>query len=189
MEKRVVIADDESIIRLDLKEILEADNYLVVGEAANGDDALELIRTLEPDLALLDIKMPGLDGIEVAKAVQGGSTHVVLLKAFSQRSLIVSARDAGVVAYLVKPFRSSEILPKLAALLNPHADIIDIAEPGVADDKIETREIVQRAKEILMRERGLDEPAAFELIQQSAMRARTRMRDVAQQILKGEFVG
>ena len=189
MEKRVVIADDESIIRLDLKEILEADNYLVVGEAANGDDALELIRTLQPDLALLDIKMPGLDGIEVAKAAQGGSTQVVLLTAFSQRSLIESARDAGVVAYLVKPFRSSEILPKLAALLNPHADIIDIAEPGVADDKIETREIVQRAKEIVMRERGLDEPAAFELIQQSAMRARTRMRDVAQQILKGEFVG
>lgn len=189
MEKRVVIADDESIIRLDLKEILESDNYLVVGEAANGDDALAMIESLQPDLALLDVKMPGLDGIAVANAVKGGSTQVVLLTAFSQRALIESARDAGVVAYLVKPFRSSEILPKLAALLNPFAEVGEMADPTVADDKIETREIVQRAKEQLMRERGLDEPAAFELIQHSAMRARTRMRDVAQQILKGEFVG
>jgi response regulator NasT len=189
MEKRVVIADDESIIRLDLKEILESDNYLVVGEAANGDDALAMINEFKPDLALLDIKMPGLDGIAVAKAVQGSETQVVLLTAFSQRSLIESARDAGVVAYLVKPFRSSEILPKLAAIVNPHGDHTEIAEPGIADDKIETREIVQRAKETLMRERGLDEPAAFELIQQSAMRGRTRMRDIAQQILKGDFVG
>jgi len=189
MDKRVVIADDESIIRLDLKEILEGDGYLVVGEAATGDDALELIRTLEPDLALLDVKMPGIDGIEVAQAVKGGSTKVVLLTAFSQRALIESAREAGVVAYLVKPFRSSEILPKLAAIVNPAALAPDVAEAPSVDDKIETREIVQRAKETLMKERGLDEPAAFEIIQQSAMRARTRMRDVAQQILKGEFVG
>lgn len=189
MDKRVVIADDESIIRLDLKEILEGDGYLVVGEAATGDDALELIRSLEPDLALLDVKMPGIDGIEVARAVKGGSTQVVLLTAFSQRTLIENAREAGVVAYLVKPFRSSEILPKLAAIVNPTAITPKKAENPSVDDKIETREIVQKAKETLMRERGLDEPAAFEIIQQSAMRARTRMRDIAQQILKGEFVG
>ena len=102
MEKRVVIADDESIIRLDLKEILESDNYLVVGEAANGDDALAMINEFKPDLALLDIKMPGLDGIAVAKAVQGSETQVVLLTAFSQRSLIESARDAGVASALNK---------------------------------------------------------------------------------------
>ena len=190
MEKRVVIADDESIIRLDLKEILESDGYLVVGEAARGDDALALIQEHRPDLALLDVKMPGLDGIEVSRAVKDTATVVVLLTAFSQRSLIENARDAGVAAYLVKPFRSSEILPKLAAILNPA-----LIEPLVAtdslgaDDKIETREIVQRAKELLMTQRGLDEPAAFEVIQQSAMRARIRMRDVAQQILRGEFVG
>ena len=190
MNKRVVIADDESIIRLDLKEILEGDEYLVVGEAARGDDALALIREFEPDLALLDIKMPGLDGIEVARQVKDSQTMVVLLTAFSQRSLIESARDAGVVAYLVKPFRSSEILPKLAALMNPTAVAPQRpSEIPHVDDKIETREIVQRAKELLMVERGLDEPAAFEVIQQSAMRARTRMRDVAQQILKGEFLG
>jgi len=187
--RRVVIADDESIIRLDLKEILEDDGYLVVGEAARGDDALAIIKEHEPDLALLDIKMPGLDGIEVAAALPGTKTVVVLLTAFSQRALIESARDAGVAAYLVKPFRSSEILPKLAAILDPAASQPLLADAPRADDKIETREIVQRAKERLMAERGMDEPAAFEVIQQSAMRARTRMRDVAQQILKGEFVG
>ena len=188
MDKRVVIADDESIIRLDLKEILEDDGYVVVGEAATGDDALTLIREFQPDLALLDVKMPGIDGIEVARQIQGGSTRVVLLTAFSQRSLIESARDAGVVAYLVKPFRSSEILPKLASIINPTTSDAPSAAATV-DDKIETREIVQMAKERLMEERGLDEPAAFELIQQSAMKARTRMRDVASTILRGEFVG
>ena len=190
MDKRAVIADDESIIRLDLKEILEGDGYLVVGEAARGDDALAMIQKLEPDLALLDVKMPGLDGIEVARQLKGSRTVVVLLTAFSQRTLIESARDAGVVAYLVKPFRSSEILPKLAAILNPRVENApQVAEARNIDDKIETREIVQRAKELLMKERGLDEPAAFEVIQQSAMRGRTRMRDIVQQILKGEFVG
>lgn len=190
MDKRAVIADDESIIRLDLKEILEGDGYLVVGEAARGDDALAMIRELEPDLALLDIKMPGLDGIEVAREVKGSKTVVVLLTAFSQRSLIESAREAGVAAYLVKPFRSSEILPKLAAILNPStAEPLVKAEAHNVDEKIETREIVREAKEFLMKERGLDEPAAFEVIQQSAMRGRTRMRDIAQQILKGEFLG
>jgi two-component system, response regulator PdtaR len=190
MDKRAVIADDESIIRLDLKEILEGDGYLVVGEAARGDDALAMIKELEPDLALLDVKMPGLDGIEVARELKGSSTVVVLLTAFSQRTLIESARDAGVVAYLVKPFRSSEILPKLAAILNPAVDAPTAAtevSPRRRQDR--DREIVQRAKEMLMAERGLDEPAAFEIIQQSAMRGRTRMRDVAQQIIKGEFVG
>ena len=191
MNKRVVIADDESIIRLDLKEILEADGYLIVGEAARGDDALTMIKEFEPDLALLDVKMPGLDGIEVARQLRGSSTKVVLLTAFSQRSLIEDARDAGVVAYLVKPFRSSELLPKLAALLSPMnpVDPVVASVAHVVDDKIETREMVQRAKERLMAQRGLDEPAAFEVIQQSAMRARTRMRDVAQQILNGDFVG
>jgi len=189
MDKRVVIADDESIIRLDLKEILEADGYLVVGEAARGDDALTMIRELKPDLAILDVKMPGLDGIEVASQIKDLGITVVLLTAFSQRALIESARDAGVVAYLVKPFRSSELLPKLAAILNP-LEIENV--PAVAasvDDKIETRDIVQRAKEKLMTDRSLSEPDAFEIIQQSAMKTRSRMRDVAQLILKGEFVG
>ncbi len=189
MDKRVVIADDESIIRLDLKEILEADGYLVVGEAARGDDALAMIQELKPDLALLDVKMPGLDGIEVARSIKDLGITVVLLTAFSQRALIESARDAGVVAYLVKPFRSSELLPKLASILNPlNTEKETVASPSV-DDKIETRDIVQRAKEKLMSDRNLSEPDAFEAIQQSAMKTRSRMRDVAQLILKGEFVG
>ena len=147
MDKRVVIADDESIIRLDLKEILEGDGYLVVGEAARGDDALAMIKDLRPDLALLDVKMPGLDGIQVARELKDSDVTVVLLTAFSQRSLIESARDAGVVAYLVKPFRSSEILPKLASLLSPGADAVHHVEVANVEDKIETREIVQKAKE------------------------------------------
>ncbi len=189
MSATVFIADDESIIRLDLKEILESAGYDVVGEASRGDEALEMIRQLEPDLALLDIKMPGLDGIEVANKVQDLRTTVVLLTAFSQRDLIEAARDAGVVAYLVKPFRSAELLPKLAALLNqaqPAAP--EPVEARNADDKIETREIVQHAKERLMADRGIDEPAAFELIQQTAMRSRSRMRDIAQQILRGDAI-
>jgi response regulator NasT len=149
-----------------------------------------MIKELEPDLALLDVKMPGLDGIEVARQLKGLNTVVVLLTAFSQRNLIESAREAGVAAYLVKPFRSSEILPKLAAIMNPGlVEPHQAAEASHVDEKIETRELVQLAKAVLMSERGLDEPAAFEFIQQSAMRGRTRMRDIAQRILKGEFVG
>jgi two-component system, response regulator PdtaR len=178
----VVIADDESIIRLDLKEILETAGYAVVGEAARGDEAVDLIRRHHPDLALLDIKMPGLDGIEVAQLVREEDTMIVLLTAFSQRDLIESARDAGVSSYLVKPFRKDELLPKLASLLAPGAT----PPPVAVDDKIETREIVERAKATLMAARGIDEPAAFELIQQTAMRSRSRMRDVAQRVLDGE---
>ncbi len=189
MDKRVVIADDESIIRLDLKEILESDGYLVVGEAARGDDALALIEEHKPHLALLDVKMPGMDGIEVASRVKGTGVTVVLLTAFSQRALIDAARDAGVAAYLVKPFRGSEILPKLASILQPSPAGSATSSSAQVEDKIETREIVQQAKELLMSQRGIDEPSAFELIQQTAMKGRVRMRDVAQQIIRGEFVG
>jgi len=185
----VFIADDESIIRLDLKEILESAGYDVVGEAARGDDAVTAIRELKPDLALLDIKMPGLDGVEVARQISDLDTLVVLLTAFSQRDLIENARDAGVVAYLVKPFRSAELLPKIASILNRTAPSApEPVEHRQVEDKIETREIVQHAKERLMADRGIDEPAAFELIQRTAMRSRSRMRDVAQSVLRGEAI-
>jgi AmiR/NasT family two-component response regulator len=181
---RVVIADDESIIRLDLKEILESAGYDVVGEASRGDDAEQLIRDLLPDLALLDVKMPGLDGIEVARLVSSLPVTVVLLTAFSQRDLIESARDAGVSAYLVKPFRSAELLPKLSAILH-HADAP--AEPSVEgrvmDDKIEARELVQRAKVLIMSTLEVDEPEAFDAIQRSAMKSRRRMGEVAADVL------
>ena len=181
---RVVIADDESIIRLDLKEILESAGYDVVGEAARGDDAEQLIRDLLPDLALLDVKMPGLDGIEVARLVEPLPVTVVLLTAFSQRDLIESARDAGVSAYLVKPFRSAELLPKLAAILNqaePATD--DHAEVKVMDDKIEARELVQRAKAVIMEKLQVDEPEAFDAIQRAAMKSRRRMGEIAAEVI------
>jgi response regulator NasT len=181
---RVVIADDESIIRLDLKEILESAGYDVVGEASRGDDAEQLIRDLLPDLALLDVKMPGLDGIEVARLVSSLPVTVVLLTAFSQRDLIESARDAGVSAYLVKPFRSAELLPKLSAILNRvDAPAEPVAEVRVMDDKIEARELVQRAKSLIMTTMGLDEPEAFDAIQRTAMKSRRRMGDVAADVL------
>jgi len=181
---RVVIADDESIIRLDLKEILESAGYDVIGEAARGDDAEQLIRDLLPDLALLDVKMPGLDGIEVARLVQPLPVTVVLLTAFSQRDLIESARDAGVSAYLVKPFRSAELLPKLAAILNQAEPTEDShVEVKVMDDKIEAREMVQRAKAVIMAKLEMDEPEAFDLIQRSAMKSRRRMGEVAADVL------
>lgn len=186
MSATVVIADDEAIIRLDLKEMLEGAGYDVVGEAARGDEAKELIETLRPNLALLDVKMPGLDGIEVAQAVRGQGTTVVLLTAFSQRDLIEGARDAGVTAYLVKPFRRAELLPKLAAILHPETAATPPPEGRPVEDKIETRDVVQRAKERLMADRHLDEPSAFELIQQTAMRTRSRMRDVAEAVLRGD---
>jgi response regulator NasT len=181
---RVVIADDESIIRLDLKEILESAGYDVVGEASRGDDAEQLIRDLLPDLALLDVKMPGLDGIEVARLVSSLPVTVVLLTAFSQRDLIESARDAGVSAYLVKPFRSAELLPKLSAILNRvDAPSEPAAEVRIMDDKIEARELVQRAKSLIMTTLGIDEPDAFDAIQRTAMKSRRRMGDVAADVL------
>ena len=159
MPRRVVIAEDEAIIRLDLKEILESEGYEVVGEAARGDDALEIIANTLPDLAILDIKMPGMDGIEVARRVVGEhKVPVLILTAFSQRNLIEEARDAGVAAYLVKPFQSAEIVPTIEVALarfSEHRAIEDEASPsgdGPAsiEDKLETRRVVDRAKAVLM---------------------------------------
>ena len=187
---RVVIADDEAIIRLDLKELLTSAGYIVVGEAATGTDARAAIERERPDLAILDVKMPGADGVEVAREVAPLGTAVILLTAFSQRHLIESARDAGVAAYLVKPFRSPELLrvveEVVAGMVQPRPP-----EPSknevVADDKIETRRVVEEAKELLMVESGLDEPTAFEFIQRTAMSRRVRMRDVATSILDGSL--
>ncbi len=181
MGHRIVIADDESIVRLDLKELLEEAGFVVVGEAADGRAALTLIEETRPDLALLDVKMPGLDGIEIARLV-GHTTPVVLLTAFSQRVLIDDAVDAGVVAYLVKPFKGGEVVEKLQWILSD--ELRDLSAPMSIDDKIETRAILERAKRIVMETDGLDEPSAFDLIQKSAMRSRQRMRDVALRIVQ-----
>jgi len=184
---RVVIADDEAIIRLDLKELLTSAGFDVVGEAADGIDALEAIEREQPDVAILDVKMPGADGVDVARRVAGSSTKVILLTAFSQRHLIESARDAGVAAYLVKPFRSPELLRVVEEVVEgtPAPPAPEAARDAAADDKIETRRLVDEAKELLMSGCGLDEPTAFEFIQRTAMRQRTRMRDVASAVLDG----
>jgi two-component system, response regulator PdtaR len=194
MPRRVVIAEDEAIIRLDLKEILEQEGYEVVGEAARGDDALELVQQTQPDLAILDIKMPGMDGIEVARRVVGeNGIPVLILTAFSQRNLIEEARDAGVAAYLVKPFQSSEIVPAIEVALarfTEHRAIEDEAATsgdGTAsvENKLETRRLVDQAKAVLMDSHDMSEMDAFSFIQRSAMDRRIRMQQVAREVLDG----
>jgi response regulator NasT len=188
---RVVIADDEAIIRLDLKELLTSAGFAVVGEASTGTDALAAIERERPDLAILDVKMPGLDGVEVAKRATPLGAKVILLTAFSQRHLIETARDAGVSAYLVKPFRSPELLRVVEEVVAGAPPAASTPEPakadGVADDKIATRRIVDEAKELLIAECAMDEPTAFEFIQRTAMSQRVRMRDVASSVLDGSL--
>jgi response regulator NasT len=197
MSARVVIAEDEAIIRLDLKEILEAEGYEVVGDTGRGDEAVELVARYQPDLAILDVKMPGLDGIEAARRI--GAEHkvaVLILTAFSQRNLIEDARDAGVSAYLVKPFQRSELVPAIEVALarfveyraieDEHARLSD--QVATLEDKLETRRVVDRAKGVLMDDHGLAEKEAFAFIQQTAMSRRARMADVANEIVDGTLV-
>ena len=192
---RVVIAEDEAIIRLDLKEILTSAGYEVVGESGRGDEAVELVAEHQPDLVILDIKMPGMDGLQAARQIT--SQHqvaVMLLTAFSQRDLIEEARDAGVAAYLVKPFQARELLPAVADVLSRARQEWAIAaeeesEPAKgAEDKIATRRVVDEAKAVLMDRNDLAENDAFAFIQQTAMQNRLRMRDVAQQIVDGTLI-
>jgi response regulator NasT len=189
---RVVIADDEAIIRLDLKEILEEAGYEVVAETGRGDEAVALVDAHRPDLAVLDVKMPGLDGIAAAREI--GSRHdipVLLLTAFSQRDLIEEARDAGVAAYLIKPFRKAELIPAVAQVLRSafeeRALAVDEEVGSVAEDKLETRRLVEEAKERLMSQHAMAEDQAFTFIQQRAMQTRSRMRDVASAIVEGSL--
>jgi AmiR/NasT family two-component response regulator len=188
---RVVIAEDEAIIRLDLKEILISAGYEVVGETGRGDEAVRLVEEHTPDLAILDIKMPGMDGVRAAREITSRhQTAVLLLTAFSQRDLIEEARDAGVAAYLVKPFQRRELLPALTEVLAKARqdwalDAEATSAGGGAEDKIATRHLVDQAKSILMDRNELPENDAFSFIQQTAMRTRAKMRDVAQQIVDG----
>jgi two-component system, response regulator PdtaR len=189
---RVVIAEDEAIIRLDLKEILTSAGYDVVGESGRGDEAVELVARHRPDLAILDIKMPGMDGLRAAREITSHhQVAVMLMTAFSQRDLIEEARDAGVAAYLVKPFQARELLPAVADVLARARQEWAIAaeearNPATgAEDKIATRRVVDEAKTVLMDRNNLPEHEAFSFIQQTAMQNRARMRDVAQQIVDG----
>ena len=189
MAVRVVIAEDEAIIRLDLKEILEEEGYDVVGETGRGDEAVELVRQHGPDLAILDIKMPGLDGLSAAREIaQERRAAVLILTAFSQRNLIEEARDAGALAYLVKPFQRSELIPAIEVALGRFAEMRAIkAEYDTVVEQLETRRVVDRAKGILMDECGLKETDAWSFIQKTAMSQRKTMRDVAQRVIDGEL--
>ena len=187
MPTTVVIAEDEAIIRLDLKETLEEEGYEVVGETGRGDEAVDLVQRLSPDLAILDIKMPGMDGLEAARAITAErGAAVLILTAFSQRDLIEQARDAGALAYLVKPFQKSELIPAVEVALGRFAEMKALAEENSSlADQLATRKLVDRAKGILMDKHGMAEAEAFRFVQKTAMDSRTSLGDVAQSVIDG----
>jgi two-component system, response regulator PdtaR len=190
MTTRVVIAEDEAIIRLDLSETLQEEGYDVVAETGRGDEAVRLVREHQPDIAILDIKMPGLDGLSAAREIAGERLAAVLiLTAFSQRDLIERARDAGALGYLVKPFQKAELLPAIEVALGRFKEMKALHDQATSlEEQLESRKVVDRAKGRLMDDHGLTEGAAFSFIQKTAMRERRTMRDVAEQVLTGGLV-
>jgi response regulator NasT len=185
---RVVIAEDEAIIRLDLKETLEEEGYDVVGETARGDQALDLVRELKPDLAILDIKMPGMTGIDVAQAINRERLCAILiLTAFSQREVVEQASGAGALAYLVKPFQKSDLIPAIEVAIGRYRELSSLTdEVARLEEQLESRKLIDRAKGVLMDSAGMTEADAFTFIQRMAMSQRCKMRDVAGRILAGE---
>jgi two-component system, response regulator PdtaR len=184
---RVVIAEDEAIIRLDLRETLEEEGYDVVGETGRGDDAVTLVRDLQPDLAILDIKMPGIDGLEAARIITAERIcGVLMLTAFSQREVIEEARDAGALAYLVKPYKKSDLIPAIEVAIGRFREMQHLTgEVDSLGQQLESRKIIDRAKGLLIDECGMKEGEAFTFIQRTAMSERSRMRDVAERVLAG----
>lgn len=182
---RLVIADDESLIRMNLKETLVGLGYLVVGEAGDGVSVVNLARELRPDLVIMDIKMPKLDGIQAAKMLtEDKIAPVLLLTAYSDRELVDRAREAGVVNYIVKPFRDAELLPAIEIAMARYAEFQEIDKKmNDLQDTLETRKLVERAKGVLMDTQGLKEQEAFRKIQQLSMNTRKSMREIAQAIL------
>ena len=188
-QTRVVIAEDEAIIRLDLKELLVEEGYDVVGETGRGDEAIELVRRLHPDLVILDIKMPGLDGLSAARHVAGERLAAVLiLTAFSQRELVDQARDAGALAYLVKPFQKSDLIPAIEIALGRFAELAAL-DHEVTDltDRLEARKLIDRAKGRLMDDHGLTEQESWRFLQQQAMSNRVRVDAIAGRVLEGDL--
>ncbi len=189
MPLRVVIAEDEAIIRMDLRETLEEEGYEVIGETGRGDQAVELVRALQPDLAILDIKMPGLDGLEAARIINGEKIcGVLMLTAFSQREVVEQARDAGALAFLVKPFQKSDLIPAIEVAMGRFRELRSLTgEIDALGEQLESRKVIDRAKGVLMDEAAMTENDAFGFIQRTAMSERTRMRDVADRILDGSL--
>ncbi|MBI3688938.1 MAG: response regulator [Actinobacteria bacterium] len=183
--RRVLIAEDEALIRLDLKEMLEEEGYEVVGEAADGIQAVAMAEDLVPDLAIVDVKMPAMDGIDAAESIVGRRiAPVIILTAFSQRELVERARDAGAMAYLVKPFQKADLVPAIEMATSRFAEIVALErEVGGLTERLEARKIVERAKGVLITEHKMTEPQAFRWIQRTAMDRRTTMRAVAEKVL------
>ncbi len=182
---RIIIADDESIVRTDLKEMLTNLGYLVVGDVGDGESAINLARELKPDVVLMDVKMPNMDGIEAAKILtEEKIAPVVLLTAFGQKDLVDRAKEAGVVGYLVKPFRETDLLPAIEVALSRFDEFKQVQEE-VSDlqNALETRKLVERAKGILMDTQGIEENEAFRKIQKMSMNTRKPMKDVAEAII------
>jgi response regulator NasT len=182
----VVIAEDEALIRLDLAEMLAEEGYDVVGQAANGEQAVALVEQLRPDLAVFDVKMPRMDGITAAERVaRQRIAPVVMLTAFSQRELVERARDAGAMAYLVKPFTKADLAPAIEMAASRFAEVAAL-EAEVADlaDRLATRKAVDRAKGVLQHQLGLSEPEAFRWVQRTAMDLRRSMREVAEGVVR-----
>ena len=184
---KVLVVEDEALIRLDLAEMLTEEGYVVAGEAADGEQAVELARRLHPDLVIMDIKMPKVDGITAATSiVEERIAPVVMLTAFSQRELIEQARDAGAMAYLVKPFARHELVPAIELAVSRFAEKRALEdEVATLSERLETRKVVDRAKGLLMTRQQMTEPEAFRWIQRTAMDRRTTMKAVAEAVVEG----
>jgi len=183
---RILVAEDEALIRMDLVEMLQEAGYTVVAQAANGEEAIALATEHRPDLVILDVKMPILDGISAAEKIIS-IAPVLMLTAFSQRELVERARDAGVMAYVVKPFTIGDLVPAIEIAISRHTQMRSLAEE-VADlhERLETRKIIDRAKGILMKALNLSEPEAFSWIQRAAMDRRLTMKEVAHAVISPE---
>ncbi len=186
---RIVIAEDEAIIRLDLRETLEEEGYEVVADTGRGDTAIDMVREHRPDVAIFDIKMPGMDGLDAARVVSAEKIcPVVILTAFSQREVIEQARDAGVLAYLVKPFQKTDLVPAIELAIGRFLEMKALSgERDALDEQLELRKLLDRAKGLLIDQHSLTEQAAFDFIQKMAMSKRMRMREVALAVLSGEI--
>ncbi|MFE2751461.1 ANTAR domain-containing response regulator [Actinosynnema sp. NPDC059335] len=184
--RRVLVAEDEALIRLDLVEMLREEGYEVAGQAADGDEAVTLATELRPDLVIMDVKMPKVDGIEAASVIAGKRiAPVVILTAFSQRDLVERARDAGAMAYLVKPFAKRDLVPAIELAMSRFAELQALEnEVAGLTERLETRKVVERAKGLLMTKQGLSEPEAFRWVQRTAMDRRTTMKAVAEAVIE-----
>ena len=182
---RILVAEDEAIIRLDLKEMLEEEGLDVVAEAADGEAAIRLAREHGPDLVIMDIKMPGMDGLTAAeRIVEEDLSAVLILTAFSQKDLVARAAEAGAMGYLVKPFQKSDLMPAIEVALARHAELVAVKQEAKdRGDQLEARKVIDRAKGHLMDSQGITEAEAFRQIQKTAMDGRKSMREVAQEIL------